>query len=136
MNLRQLSLIALVQQPALSWAQAGVATETGSVAQVVLGLGIVLALLVGSLWLLKRLTAPRGLAAGFLKVVTAAAVGPRERVVVVEVGEVWLVLGVAPGHVSALHQMPRQALPAGAPSIPGEFSNRLRQFMERSGGKS
>jgi flagellar protein FliO/FliZ len=134
MTLRPISAIAFALQPALSSAQAGAAVETGSVAQVVVGLGVVLALLAGSLWLLKRMTAPRGVAAGFLKVVTAAAVGPRERVVVVEVGDVWLVLGVAPGQVSALHQMPRQQLPAAVPSVPSEFSARLRQFMERNGG--
>jgi flagellar protein FliO/FliZ len=36
-------------------------------------------------------------------------VGPKERVVVVEVGETWLVVGVAPGQVTALHNMPRIA---------------------------
>jgi flagellar biosynthetic protein FliO len=62
-----------------------------------LGLGGVWVLLVGSLWLLKRLTAVRGPASGMMRVVAATAVGGRERVVIVEVGSTWLVLGVAPG---------------------------------------
>jgi flagellar protein FliO/FliZ len=62
-----------------------------------LGLGGVMVLLVGSLWLLKRLTAVRGPASGMMRVVAATAVGGRERVVIVEVGSTWLVLGVAPG---------------------------------------
>jgi flagellar protein FliO/FliZ len=56
-----------------------------------------LVLLVGSLWLLKRLTAVRGPASGMMRVVAATAVGGRERVVILEVGSTWLVLGVAPG---------------------------------------
>jgi flagellar protein FliO/FliZ len=34
-------------------------------------------------------------------------VGQRERVVLVEVADTWLVIGVAPGHVTALHSMPK-----------------------------
>lgn len=95
-----------------------------SLAQMLFGLGGVLALLVGSLWLLKRLAAPRGVAAGLLRVVAATAVGGRERVVIVEVGSTWLVLGVAPGHVSALAEIPRQPVAepppgAAAPPVPG-----------------
>jgi flagellar protein FliO/FliZ len=70
----------------------------------------VLALLFACLWLLKKLTAQRGAAAGLLRVVAATAVGTRERVVIVEVGSTWLVLGVAPGQVSALAEIPRQPI--------------------------
>lgn len=105
---------------------------SGSLMQMFLGLSGVLALLVGSIWLLKKLTAPRGAAAGLMRVVAATAVGGRERVVIVEVGSTWLVLGVAPGHVSALAEIPRQPAPeplsgsATAP-VPGW----LRQLMPR-----
>lgn len=81
----------------------------GSVWQLVLGLALVLALLIGSLWVLKKLLGQRGDGAGLLRVVAGTAVGTRERVVIVEVGSTWLVLGVAPGRVSALAEVPRQA---------------------------
>ena len=85
--------------------------------QLALGLAAVLALLVGSLWLLKRLAGPRAGSPGLMRVVAATAVGTRERVVIVEVGTTWLVLGVAPGQVSALAEVPRQAsVPAAAPA--------------------
>jgi len=91
-------------------AQSAAASDPGSgLWQLFLGLGMVLAMLAGSLWLLKKLVAPRGENAGLLRVVGATAVGTRERVVVVEVGGTWLVLGVAPGQVSALAEVPRQA---------------------------
>lgn len=100
--------------------------------QMLLGLLVILALLVGSLWLLKKLTAPRGAAAGLMRVVAATAVGGRERVVIVEVGSTWLVLGVAPGRVSALAEIPRQAVPepppaSGAVPVP----HWLHQLMRR-----
>lgn len=127
--------IASAVLPGAALAQSTTATlpEAGaSLFQVFLGLGAVIALLVGVLWLLKRLSAPRGAAAGLLRVVAGAAVGPRERVVLVEVGDTWLVVGVAPGQVNALHHLPRQSV-SGAADAPAakDFGAWLQQIMER-----
>ena len=81
---------------------------SGSLLQMFFSLIGILALLFACLWLLKKLTPQRGAAAGLLRVVAATAVGTRERVVIVEVGSTWLVLGVASGQVSALAEIPRQ----------------------------
>lgn len=79
----------------------------------VLGLIVVLALIMGCAWLAKRFgNRVGGGKTQLLKTVSALPVGQRESVVVVELGEQWLVLGVAPGRVNALAQLPRQALPA------------------------
>lgn len=88
----------------------GTTSVSSSLLQMFLGLMGVLALLFACLWILKKLTAQRGATAGLLRVVAATAVGTRERVVIVEVGSTWLVLGVAPGHVSALAEIPRQSM--------------------------
>ncbi len=87
-------------------------TATSSVVsllQVMFGLGLVLAAIAGTAWLLKRLGPGQSSDVGALRVVAGVAVGPKERVVLVDVGDTRLVLGVAPGHVSTLHQMPRPA---------------------------
>ncbi|MBA3902874.1 MAG: flagellar biosynthetic protein FliO [Rhodocyclaceae bacterium] len=126
---------ALAAPAALAQSSAAATPEIGSsLLQVIPGLGVVIALLVGALWLLKRLSAPRGTAAGLLRVVAGTAVGPRERVVLVEVGDTWLVVGVAPGQVNALHQLPKQDI-AAAPAAGGpagkNFGAWLKQTMER-----
>ena len=46
---------------------------------------------------------------GALRVVGSAAVGARERVVVVEVADTWVLLGVGAGQVRVLHHLPRPA---------------------------
>lgn len=79
-----------------------------SLIQMFFALAGVIAILFLFLWALKKLTTQRGSAAGLLRVVAATAVGTRERVVVLEIGSMWLVLGVAQGHVSALAEIPRQ----------------------------
>lgn len=106
-----------------------------NVLQLVTGLVGVLAILIGALWLLKKLVVQRGHGSGLMKVIAATAVGTRERVVIVEVGSTWLVLGVAPGRVSALAEVPRQALPsseqADAAASTANFSDWLRRLSQR-----
>ncbi|MEZ5628408.1 MAG: flagellar biosynthetic protein FliO [Rhodocyclaceae bacterium] len=106
----------------------------GSLGQMAFGLVVVVGVLLVCLWLLKRLGAPRGSARG-LKVLGAAPVGPRERVVLVEVADQVLVLGVAPGRVNMLHTVDPAALalpPAGAADTPDAtgFAARLKTLME------
>lgn len=109
------------------------ATDTTSnVGQLVLGFAAVISLLFASLWLLKRLSAPRGQAAGLLRVIAGTAVGPRERVVIVEVAGTWLVLGVAPGQVSTLAEIPRSSLPSRPEqSETHDFAGWLRRALNR-----
>lgn len=108
------------------------APDLGSSAlQMVFGLLVVLGLLLGALWLLKRLSQPRGAVAGLMRVVAGVAIGPRERVVILELGNSWLVLGVAPGQVTTLAEIPRQELPPGA-KVPagGELPAWLKHIVE------
>ncbi len=104
----------------------------GSVLQLFLGLAGAIGMLLGSLWLLKKLVTQRGEASGLMKVVAGTAVGTRERVVIVEIGTTWLVLGVAPGRVSALAEVPRQALPVqSSPASTANFPDWLRRMTQR-----
>jgi flagellar protein FliO/FliZ len=104
----------------------------GSMLQLLFGLLTVLALMLASLWLLKRLSGPRGEASRLMRVVAGTAVGARERVVILEVGSTWLVLGVAPGRVTALAELPRSELPAEPIGHPSDFASRLRQMVNRN----
>jgi flagellar protein FliO/FliZ len=107
----------------------------GSIVQVVIGLGVVLALVVAAAWLLKRFSALRGTGSGLIRIVGGAAVGQRERIVLVEVGGTWLLVGVAPGQVRTLHTMPKgeSAAAAGVPPAPTEagFATWLRRMTEK-----
>ncbi len=88
----------------------------GSVFQVVLSLLLVLGVVALVAWLLKRVQLPQQGAGRQLKVVSSIAVGQRERVVVVEVRDTWLVLGVAAGQVRTLHTLPKEG---GSPGHAG-----------------
>jgi flagellar protein FliO/FliZ len=88
--------------------------STESTVQMMGGLLLVLAIIGGITWLLKRFSLIPTTATGTLKVVAATGVGQRERVVVVEIDNTWLVLGVAPGRVNKLHAMDKPAFDTNA----------------------
>lgn len=100
----------------------------GSLVQMLLGLAAVLILLVGSLWLLKRLTGGARQTNNLVRVVGGTTLGTRERVVVVELGQTWLILGVTPNSINTLGEMPKQALP---PTPPAEVPRWLQRMLEK-----
>jgi len=111
--------------------------STGSLLQVFLGLAVVLALVAGASWFVKRIGHVPGSASHAIKVIGAAAVGARERVVLIEVAGQWLVVGVAPGQVRSLATLPRGEAPAPGPQsiAGGAFNDWLRRFTERQHAK-
>lgn len=106
LSLQLFSSLALAAEQS---AQPLVTSTFSSMLQVLLGLGLVLAAISATAWLLKRLSPGQVGNASGLRVVAAVAVGPKERVVLVDVGESRLILGVAPGQVVCLKEMPRPA---------------------------
>lgn len=105
--------------------------------QMLLGLGVVLLLIAGFAWLMKRFSYTQfGISSG-LKVVSAVPVGQRERVVLVDVGDTRLVLGVAPGQVNKLMEMPRPTVEdnmARANEVP--FMIKLKEILIARGEKN
>lgn len=133
--------------PAASDAAAQAATHTGpgsalgqaaaggstlaSLGGMVLALVVVVGLILALAWVLRRLPGGALRGHGGLKLVASLAVGPRERVLVVDVGGEQLVLGVTSHQVSLLHRL-EQPLPA---EPPGEgFAALLAKRMQRDAG--
>ena len=99
-----------------------------SMVQGLVGLVVVVALIYGVAWLVKRV-GPRARASGIVQVLGGASVGPREKVVVVRFGGETLLLGVAPGHVSLLHAtVDHEGIVGSTPAVdaPPRFIDRLR----------
>ncbi|QGH66186.1 flagellar biosynthetic protein FliO [Xanthomonas oryzae pv. oryzicola] len=84
----------------------------------VFALLLVLALIVGLSWLLKRMPGSGFRSTEGLRVVTSLAVGAKERVVVVEVNGQQLLLGVTAGGISTLHTLPEPLPTTPAPTLP------------------
>jgi flagellar protein FliO/FliZ len=78
--------------------------------QVVFGLAVVLAAILGCAWLFRRFSNGMVGIPRHMRVVSAVMVGQRERVVIVELGDEWLVLGVTQHAVNLLSSRPRPEL--------------------------
>jgi len=107
---------AMLAAPALASAMDGTrpayvppppAVSSGSIVQIIFSLLLVLAAIVLVAWLLKRMNLAQQGTAGHLKVIGGVAIGQRERVVLVEIDETWLVVGVGPGQIRTLHTLPK-----------------------------
>ncbi|WP_354683598.1 flagellar biosynthetic protein FliO [Cupriavidus necator] len=143
-----MSLAVLAAMPAAALAAAAsesthapAVSGAGSLAQAGLGLFAVIALILGMAWLARRAGLVRQASGGVMKVVGSTMLGARQRLVLVEVGDTWLVLGVSPGEVRALHSMPAGSVSANtmtaagatvAPPLPGggTFAERLLRSMQ------
>ncbi len=104
-----------------------------SLLQVVFALLLVLGAIGLFAWALRRFTPGHAGAGGMLKVIGGVMVGPRERLVVVEVEDTWLLLGVASGHVTLVHSMPR---PPGETVQPTNTSGFARVLSQMRQGRS
>lgn len=115
-------------------------TSTGSMLQITASLLLVLAVIVAVAWLLKRMNIAQQGTGNLLRVIGSVAIGQRERVVVVEVGDTWLVLGVGPGQIRTLHTLAKSEV-SDAQSKPGpdnKFSTLLSSMLKprASNGKN
>lgn len=111
-----------------------VAPATGSVAgqltQLVLGLLLVLGLIFFLAWLLRRVqqVAPRG--GQVIELVASRALGPCDRLVLVQVGNEQILLGLTPGRITPLHVMAQPVeVPATAQQATPEFAQRLMELL-------
>jgi flagellar protein FliO/FliZ len=104
----------------------------GGLAQTIFGLAIVLALIWGAAWLLRRLNVGAPSAGSAIRVLASQAIGQRERIVLVEVAGQWLVLGVAPGQVTGLATLPKGELPARSVAS-SPFASLLARARNRDG---
>jgi len=98
--------------------------------QLTLGMLLVLALIAGIAWLLKRTGRFQIGAGGGLRILGGLSMGARERVVLLQVGETQLLVGVAPGRVQTLHVL-EQPLPAAASQSGAGFAEQLGRFLKK-----
>jgi flagellar protein FliO/FliZ len=109
------------------------------VAQLSLSLVAIVALIVAMSWALKRfkLAGPRG--RGQISVIDELAVGPRERIMLIRVGQSQVLVGVGAGGLVGLTPLAAPLVPGvqdspGVAPVAAVFADRLREFMKRPGG--
>jgi flagellar protein FliO/FliZ len=119
--------------------QPAAAPATASLLNTVLSLCLVLALLFGLAWLAKRYGPRAAGGSANMRIVGALNLGGRERILLVEVADQWIVVGASPGRVNLLSTMPKQEgaepPPGLAAHVPSGFADWLKQTIEKRNAK-
>ncbi|MFZ6799854.1 flagellar biosynthetic protein FliO [Undibacterium sp. Di24W] len=131
------SLFGLLSSSALAQTkgQTSVSPTTGLL-QIFLALVAVIGLMLLIAWLFKRIGPINSMNKVPMKVVGGLSIGNRERIMVVEVGDQWLVLGVTAQQINTLSSMPKQEIatadPAHAnPNPENQFSHWLKKTLDK-----
>lgn len=101
----------------------------GQLVQLLFGLLLVVGLIFALAWLLRRVQqiGPRGNQA--IRLVASQALGPRDRLLLVQVGGEQILLGISAGRITPLHVLKEPVhLVDGEPAAP-EFAQRLMELL-------
>ena len=120
--------------------QAAPGPSTGSLLQTIFALVLVLALLAALAWAAKRYGPRVAGNSANLRMIGALNIGGRERIMVIEVGDQWIVVGASPGRVNALATMPKgdataNATLAGHAPSASNFADWLKQTIDKRNAK-
>ncbi|MFJ2447894.1 MULTISPECIES: flagellar biosynthetic protein FliO [unclassified Pseudomonas] len=122
--------VAAVAAPAVG---SGVA---GQLTQLVLGLLLVLGLIFFLAWLLRRVQQAGPAGKGqVIELIGSRALGPRDRLVLVQVGNEQILLGLTPGTISALHVLKEPVQVPGTEQATPEFAQRLMELLGKDKDK-
>jgi flagellar protein FliO/FliZ len=102
----------------------------GQLTQLVLGLLLVLGLIFFLAWLLRRVQQAGPAGKGqVIELIGSRALGPRDRLMLVQVGNEQILLGLSPGTITALHVLKEPVpVPVTEHATP-EFAQRLMELM-------
>ncbi|MCK3842988.1 MULTISPECIES: flagellar biosynthetic protein FliO [Pseudomonas] len=128
----------LLALPLSAWAvepvaQAAAAPVVGSVGgqltQLVLGLLLVIGLIFVLAWLMRRVQRIGPGNGQVIELVGSRALGPRDRLVLVQVGEEQILLGITPGRITPLHVLKTPVDAAKTEPATPEFAQRLMELL-------
>lgn len=103
-----------------------------------LGLGFSLVLVVAAIviagWLYVRMQGLRGGPSSAIRVLAAQSIGPKERIVLVQVGDKQIAVGMTQAQISTLHVFDDPVVATDAPAVGTRFTDRLRAALGNPGG--
>jgi flagellar protein FliO/FliZ len=120
-----------------SFAQASAVEPPGvpaaAILEMLLGLTLIIGILFFGAYLLRKLNGGRSFGnSGPLRVVGGLMISTRERIVLIEVGDTWIVVGIAPGQIKTLHTLPKGEVAASNSGGERPFGQWLKQISERN----
>ena len=102
----------------------------GQLTQLVLGLLLVLGLIFALAWLLRRVQQAGPRQGQVIELISTRALGARDRLVLVQVGNEQILLGLTPGRITPLHVLKEPVVvPGNTEQATPEFAKRLMELL-------
>ncbi|MCF5229693.1 MULTISPECIES: flagellar biosynthetic protein FliO [unclassified Pseudomonas] len=127
-----LPLSALAAEPVAQVAAAAPVVSSGiggQLTQLVLGLLLVVGLIFVLAWLMRRVQRIGPGNAQVIEMIGSRALGPRDRLVLVQVGEEQILLGITPGRITPLHVLKTPVEATRTETSTPEFAQRLMELL-------
>jgi len=93
------------------------------------GLIVVVVMIFLLAWLVRKFNLNQTAQNDLIKVVAGLSLGSRDRLVLVQVGDEQVLLGITPGRIAKLHTLPVALAATQTPSPVASFSTKLNQMM-------
>ncbi|TWI53913.1 flagellar protein FliO/FliZ [Pseudomonas duriflava] len=127
-----MALLAVLPLASLAAETAVPPINVGSqVAQILLGLLLIIGLILGLAWLVRRMQQVGPKSNQVIKLVAIQHLGPRERLVLVQVGQEQVLVGLTAGRITPLHVMQEPVRLAEEQPASPEFAQRLFELISR-----
>ena len=141
------TIFCLIVFPAFGFAEEGVAAEGsaranslvsvspvdvgGSVAKVLLGLFLVIVAIFASAWFFRRFGSVSSVPSDSLKIVGGLNIGNRERIMLVQVGDKQILVGVTATNIQTLHVLDESVPISASVPVGDNFATKLNQAVKQ-----
>lgn len=101
----------------------------GQLTQMVLGLLLVIGLIFLLAWAMRRVQRVGPANGQLIELLSSRAIGPRDRLVLVQVGSEQILLGITPGRITPLHVLKESVTAPVKQPATQEFAQRLMELL-------
>jgi flagellar protein FliO/FliZ len=110
--------------------------STTNLLETAAGLALVLLLILGLAWLVRRFGRFPGLAHGAVRVIGGVSLGPREKAILLSVQGMRLLIGVAPGNIRTLYVIGEETRQAEVDASASTVFSKTLQGVKAPAGES
>jgi len=93
------------------------------------GLILIVALIFLLAWVVKKFNLNQQSHSGLIRIIAGLSIGTRDRIVLLQVGEEQILLGLTPGRIEKLHTLAQPLEAMGEPAPSGSFASKINRLM-------
>lgn len=93
------------------------------------GLILMVALIFLLAWLMKKFNLNQQSQNGLIRIIAGLSIGTRDRIVLLQVGEEQILVGLTPGRIEKLHTLAQPLEVSGERAVSGSFASKINRLM-------